>query len=71
MATAKTAVHPPSAVSASSVVPSAAPADFPPDVLRLLEVFARIERRRQARLAAERAQAFPAQASPGRSQEAR
>jgi len=45
------------AVSPRPSSPSASSADFPPDVVRLLDVLARIERRRQARLAAERAQA--------------
>ncbi len=40
-----------SSVSLALVVPSpSSPLVFPPDVVRLLEVFARIEARRQARL---------------------
>jgi len=62
--------RPPSAAVVAVAPPVASPADFPPDVARLLDLFARIERRRQARLAAERAQAFPAITTSARRQEA-
>ncbi len=43
-----TTAHPPSSVSVM-------PAPLPPDVVRLVDVLARIERRRQARISAEHA----------------